>query len=436
MKLTKESGLAALVCGASMIMMANPAVAAECVKPSGAGSCFTTIQEAVDAADPGETVRISPGTYFENVMIPEAKDGLQLIGTSRTRVILDPDAPNTGNGITVAAPNVLIKNITIQNGNSDAIHIDSTASGTRVERVDFYRPEDECVDVYAPDVEIVRNKMYGCDDPVEADNNADNLLIDRNTMLFCDGDCIDVGSSGDSDQLTGVVITRNRIEQAEDSDGIDLTGDDFEISRNTLENVAEGIDVDCDPCLIGGIIERNIIRNITDDGTGIEVDADSSGISVIRNRVENTNDEAYDIEGVGIYVAFNTARFTGGDQGESGFEVSGEAHTLFKNTSFFSVNDGFHIDGSDHFLDGNVASQNLGDGIDLDGASDVTVRNSRVTNNRGEGIEVSEGSDDAFDNVIESNRASGNRVDFCDEGINTTVADNNFGTTGDCEVGD
>ena len=49
---------------------------------------FTTIQAAVNAADPGDTVLVCPGSYPENVTIPEGKDGLRLLANVKQRAIV------------------------------------------------------------------------------------------------------------------------------------------------------------------------------------------------------------------------------------------------------------------------------------------------------------------------------------------------------------
>ncbi len=47
-----------------------PAVAKTiCVNPSGSGSCYTTIQAAVNNASPRDTIKVGPGTYKEGVVI-------------------------------------------------------------------------------------------------------------------------------------------------------------------------------------------------------------------------------------------------------------------------------------------------------------------------------------------------------------------------------
>ena len=61
-----------------------------CVQPMGMGGCAPTIQAGVDRAAAGDEVRILPGVYFENVVVPASKTGLQIVGVDRPNTILDP----------------------------------------------------------------------------------------------------------------------------------------------------------------------------------------------------------------------------------------------------------------------------------------------------------------------------------------------------------
>ena len=84
---------------------------------------YTTIQAAVDAAMPGDKIKVCPGTYIEQVTIPAGKDGLTLFVESAFQAVIkaplfmtDPKAIVRVNG----AQNVTIRHFTIT-GPGDSI---------------------------------------------------------------------------------------------------------------------------------------------------------------------------------------------------------------------------------------------------------------------------------------------------------------------------
>jgi hypothetical protein len=82
---------------------------------------YPTIQAAVDAAQPGDLVRIGPGTYHEQVVVGPAKHDIVLRGTDRNRVVLDGDRGRRFNGITVHADGVAVENLTVRGFASDGV---------------------------------------------------------------------------------------------------------------------------------------------------------------------------------------------------------------------------------------------------------------------------------------------------------------------------
>ncbi|HEX5926477.1 MAG TPA: right-handed parallel beta-helix repeat-containing protein [Baekduia sp.] len=82
---------------------------------------YPSIQAAVDAAQPGDLVRIGPGTYREQVVVGPAKRDVVLRGTDRNRVVLDGGNGTRFNGITVHADGVAVENLTVRGFASDAI---------------------------------------------------------------------------------------------------------------------------------------------------------------------------------------------------------------------------------------------------------------------------------------------------------------------------
>jgi hypothetical protein len=82
---------------------------------------YPTIQAAVDAAQPGDLVRIAPGRYHEQVVVPAAKRDVVLRGTDRNRVVLDGGNGRRHEGIVIHGDGVAVENLTVRGFGSDGI---------------------------------------------------------------------------------------------------------------------------------------------------------------------------------------------------------------------------------------------------------------------------------------------------------------------------
>jgi hypothetical protein len=86
---------------------------------------YPTIQAAVDAAQPGDLVRIAPGLYHEQVVVPATKRDVVLRGTDRNRVVLDGGNGRRHEGIVIHGDGVAVENLTVRGFGSDAILVSS-----------------------------------------------------------------------------------------------------------------------------------------------------------------------------------------------------------------------------------------------------------------------------------------------------------------------
>ncbi len=99
----------------------------------GPGETHTTIQSAIDAANPGDTVSVGEGVYVENVRIK--KNDITLIGKNREKTVID--GKKTSSGIRIdESNNIKISGFTIRN---------SGGSGTEDGGVTLYKSGDNTV---------------------------------------------------------------------------------------------------------------------------------------------------------------------------------------------------------------------------------------------------------------------------------------------------
>jgi len=94
---------------------------------------FLTVQAALTAALAGDAILVAPGTYAENLVIPDI-DGLAIVGENTTTTIITAALGRTISWVPAAGPGALVKSfnlakLTVSNTDplSDTIFVDGTA---------------------------------------------------------------------------------------------------------------------------------------------------------------------------------------------------------------------------------------------------------------------------------------------------------------------
>lgn len=117
----------------SIVIYLTPAVFAanQCVNPGGVAGCKSSINAAIAAAAPNDTITIARGTYLENVIVNKP---LALLGDGAERTIIN--ANGLANGINVdglgnpGLGHVVISGFTVANANFQGILVTNASNVT------------------------------------------------------------------------------------------------------------------------------------------------------------------------------------------------------------------------------------------------------------------------------------------------------------------
>jgi hypothetical protein len=428
-----------------------------CVSRDG-GACQTTIQAAVDAARAGDTIRIAPGIYFENVTVPAGKDGLRVVGASAAASVIDPD-PNRGTGIRVESNRVELLTLAIRDGQQFGVAIAGGVEGTLIRGMRFVGgggPAAILAEAGSTRLRILSNEvrgagaigiqLAGANDASELRSNVVSQVV---SGIVAAGAGLEIASNRVSATRSfgirvdgpNAMVRNNVVESALllPEAGLAVEGTNPLVRGNRLRSAGQLI-VTCVSCS-GGLVANNFsIGSFGPDfftgGIGLKVGADGPGLVVRANRVSRALNAAFAIEGTGVRATQNVAIDTGHPDAGECFVVRGDGgHVLAHNVAARCGASGFRVDTHDVRLQGNLATEAGLNGFTVSGAAaadNVLVGNRAIAANAAGFAVIG----DAAATVLKGNRGSGNRYDFCDDGTGTDVSGGNqFATTSSvCDV--
>ncbi len=370
----------------------------------GGQPAFTSIQAAVDAAKPGDTIEVCLGTYRENVFINKtltllgAQAGVDPItglrtnpanesivtkfaiqGTSHVRI--DGFSMNDPDGVPLVdqlnQDDTIANNIVLPGASEGVLLfetqattlIDNEIEGTIGDGIGVDGTNSTSVDDSLQRNAVVNPGLNGID-LVEANG----VVVEGNSLSGSKSAGLNIQQSYNVNALNNLVFA-NTI-------GAHIVNSAFNaVQQNTVEfNRFEGIDVVGDQ---GDVITANTVSGNTTSGVGsaIVLDGVFGGETVENTSVLQNHSHGIEVFGIstGVRVSGNTVENNGGD----GIGLNGTSHSL---------------------VAGNLASGNAV-GIHLVGASFNLILENNVSKNRGDGILIDPTSQG---NVVQGNVEFGN----------------------------
>jgi parallel beta-helix repeat protein len=336
-------------------------------------SAFQTIQAAVNAAQPGDTIKVAPGTYVESVSI-STKD-LTLLGGQihlsgeKGASIVESDS----NIFLLGANNITIKGFTLEPATAAGDEaaggvLISSGTGDSIQN-NVFDGIGFCILVFTPGNTVSGNIVNNCVEGVDV--TAGGNAVSGNTIDVTSDSGISVVTSGSS------TVTGNTVTSADQGDvsgaGINiLAGALATVTGNTAEsNTGAGIVVDASTG--AAIVQNNKATGNSADG----IDISSVTATVSHNVADNNGGNGFIINTTG--AATVTANTTDGN-GVAGVNLTAGTANITLNTADQNGDFGIAVIATSATMTGNTADNDLV-GIDTSGETNFLVFN----DNQGDG---------------------------------------------------
>jgi parallel beta-helix repeat protein len=431
-----------------------------------------TIQAAVDAADPDDTIVVSAGIYTERIHIPQGKAGLSIVG--KGKVFLDGYGGSPGDGapehgVTIQSSNITLSRLIIRHAEDDGIYASSVMlapiplSDLTFDRLTIINSGSAGIEANAngvtvsgcllvgnhggirisgDDVHVLRTSIVndgdkgleieGSDATVET---SDFQYLDSGTGIYVQGPgalvkkCT-VRVCGDN----GIYLESEggRIENCKVSDvrqvGIDFYGDGGKLLKNTVSGTAStGIDIEGDDLLV----VSNSVSHVINDSDGIYAYGKNGHYE--KNRVFGVSDTPFDLNVDGSVIIRNQAQDFGGE-GDAGFSIEGNENRIERNTAKNGDSTGMRVYGSQNEILRNKLQGMTDNGLEVNESDSENnlLEGNIITNNQGDGIE-----NGGVNTTVRGNRCRGNLQDVSNrngDGANLIDGGGNAFTTGGLTV--
>ena len=340
------------------------------------GADYSTIQNALDDADWGDTIRVWEGTYYGNAVVHRT---VNVIGNGSDVTIME------GGGISIQEDSVLISDIGFVNGtkalwtqhsyveirnvstrhqSDSGIILNTFASHCTIQDSKFMSGEVG-VRVYGPKNHITNCDMDGNEHGIYIEDGEGNVVTNC-SFTNSSSSGFFLGEGGTQTWLSSNIASSNR-------KGILVYGHDNMIEKNVCENnTLSGI-------LLGSDSNENSASQNTCTGNGIGIEFEFAFNSTAERNSLNVNEIGlYILEGEWNQIQGNDIR-----ENEKGISLRRtQRNTMYENT-VVENSIGIHLfnDSRENSINGNLIEGNRESGIHIRSSHQTSVNANLITLN-------------------------------------------------------